>query len=183
MTPPKRLWPLPPGGATGGPAEPDPRWLLDDAWGRLRALLLAGMLAASSGPALAVLGGAVASVQEDQLRLAGTRTQSVHAYHQVHEIVMADGSRIREFVSPSGVVFAVSWNTRFKPDLQALLGSYHAEYDAEAREALRRPGIRRQLSFQHSDLVLESSGRLNHFSGRAWVPSLAPGGLAADALR
>ncbi len=150
---------------------------------RLAASLVFVALTASTGSARAVLGAAVASVQEDQLRLAGTRTQSVHAYHQVHDIVMADGSRIREFVSPSGVVFAVSWDTRFKPDLQALLGTYHAEYDAEAREALRRPGIRRQLSFKHADLVLETSGHLNHFSGRAWVPSLTPGGLAGDALR
>ena len=150
---------------------------------RLAASLVVFTLAASAGPARAALGAGVASVHEDQLRLAGTRTQSIHAYHQVHEIVMADGSRIREFISPSGVVFAVSWSTRFKPDLQALLGTYHAEYDAAAREALRRPGIRRQLSVQHSDFVLETSAHLNHFTGRAWVPSLTPGGLAADALR
>ena len=149
--------------------------------GRLMIMVFA--LAASADPARAVLGAPVASVQEDQLRLAGTRTQSVHAYHQVHEIVMADGSRIREFVSPSGMVFAVSWSTRFKPDLQALLGTYHAQYDAAAREALQRPGIRRQLSLQRSDFVLETNAHLNHFTGRAWVPSLTPGGMTADAMR
>jgi len=145
------------------------------------ALVAAALLHA--GAAHAVLGEAAASVQADQMRVRGARALHVALTHQVHEIVMADGSRIREFVSADGVVFAVAWNTRLKPDLQALLGLHHSAYMAAAREALRQPGVHRHVVLRQGDLVVHSSGHLNSFVGKAYVPSLVPRGTDLDAIR
>jgi hypothetical protein len=103
---------------------------------------------------------------------------------QVQEVATADGGTIREYVSASGVVFAVSWRTRLKPRLEGMLGRYHADYAAAAAgEAARRPGIRRQAALGAPDLVVRSSSYLGSFSGYAFVPSLAPAGFGPEAVR
>ena len=96
---------------------------------------------------------------------------------------MADGSSIREFVTPSGVVFAVAWSTRFKPDLEALLGAHATTYATAASEALRLPGIRRHVELRRGDLVVRSTAHLNAYVGTAWLQSLVPQGVGVDALR
>ncbi len=96
---------------------------------------------------------------------------------------MADGSSIREFISPDGIVFAVSWSTRFKPNLESLLGTHAAGYAAAASEAMRTPGIRRNVALQRGDLVVHSTTHLNAFVGRAYLRSLVPQGIGADELR
>ena len=100
-----------------------------------------------------------------------------------HEITLADGSSIREYVTPGGIVFAVAWSTRFKPDLAALLGQHAGAYAAAASEAMKAPGIRRHVELRQGDLVVQSGGRLNAFVGRAWLRSLVPEGVNIDALR
>lgn len=105
---------------------------------------------------------------------------------QVVERASGDGGWIREYVSPQGIVFAVSWNTRFKPRLDTLLGRYQAGYAAAASQAMARPGraaVQRQATLRADDLVVQSSGFLNTFHGRAWAPSLVPAGFDAATLR
>ena len=105
---------------------------------------------------------------------------------QMVERASGDGGWIREYVSPQGIVFAVSWNTRFKPRLDTLLGRYQAGYAAAASQALARPGraaVQRQATLRADDLVVQSSGFLNTFHGRAWAPSLVPAGFDAATLR
>ena len=151
---------------------------------RLAASALASLAFLGTQDAHAVLGGVASTIHEDQMRMSGTRRQSVVGNNvQVHEITMADGSHIREFVSPAGIVFAVTWNTRFKPKLEDLLGSHHAAYAAAAREALRQPGIKRNVVLRSGELVVHSSAYLNTFVGKAYVQSLVPSGVNADAIR
>ncbi len=136
-------------------------------------------------PAHAVLGADAASIAADQTRLRGARHAMAiaGATVQTHEITMADGSSIREFVSPSGVVFAVAWSTRLKPDLEALFGAHAPAYAAAASEALRVPGIRRHIELRRGDLVVRSTVHLNAYVGKAWLQSLVPQGVGVDALR
>lgn len=155
---------------------------------RLRALAAALLVATASLvalPARAVLGGDVSTIAGDQARLQGTRHAAVASSAQVrtHEITLADGSSIREFVTPGGIVFAVAWSTRFKPDLAALLGAHAASYAAAASEALRAPGIRRHVELRRGDLVMHSTVHLNSHVGKAWLQSLVPDGVPLDALR
>lgn len=150
-----------------------------------RASAVAACLVCATLPARAVLGANASSIAADQTRLRGARhAMSVNrAPVQVHEITMADGSSIREFVSPSGVVFAVAWSTRFKPNLDLLLGAHAAAYAAAAGEALRVPGIRRRVELRRGDLVVHSTAHLNAWVGRAWLQSLVPQGADVDVLR
>ncbi|MGZ5653016.1 MAG: DUF2844 domain-containing protein [Caldimonas sp.] len=149
------------------------------------AATLAAAVMLAAPPARAVLGGDVATIADDHARLQGTRHQAVALSGQVrsHEIALADGSSIREFVTPSGIVFAVAWSTRFKPNLEALLGQHAAGYAAAASEAMRAPGIRRHAELRRGDLVVQSTAHLNSYVGKAWLQSLVPEGVHVDALR
>jgi hypothetical protein len=133
-----------------------------------------------------VLGGDEASVQADQQRLQGVRRQSLSMRAQtaavMHEIRQSDGSVIREYMTPDGRVFAVTWSTHFRPDLETLFGAHAASYTAAAAEAMKSPGIKRQVHLQRDDLVVRASAHLNVFMGRAHVRSLVPAGVDVDAL-
>jgi hypothetical protein len=147
------------------------------------ALLLAGGLAVA--PAHAVLGGNASTIAGDGARLKATRHQVASLSTQVgsHVSTLADGSSILEYTNPGGIVFAVAWSTRFKPDLAALLGQHAAAYAAAASDAMKAPGIRRQVDLRQGDLVVQSAGRMNAFVGKAWLRSLVPEGVDVDALR
>jgi len=136
-------------------------------------------------PAHAVLGGAVETVDADAARMAGVRRVAAgpQANVRVHSIVRADGSAVHEYVSASGVVFAIAWHTRFKPDLAALLGAQAPAYAAAARRALAAPGIRRHVALEEGDLVVHATAHLNAFAGRAYLKSLLPAGTPPDAIR
>ena len=90
--------------------------------------VVALFILASSTPADAVLGADAASISADHARLSGGQKRPLNMRNpqlQAHEIAMVDGSSIREYVAPNGVVFAVAWSTRFKPDLMSLLGRWN----------------------------------------------------------
>jgi hypothetical protein len=165
---------------------------------RRRAAGLAfGLALAACAPARAALGGDAASIEEDRARLAaqhvvatmsrpqGQVTAQAQPQPQVqeHRLVLADGSTVREFAVAGGRVFAVSWSTRLKPRLDALLGAQSDRYAAAARRALLVPGARHALSFDEGDLVVHATTRLNSNVGTAYLRSLVPAGLSIDAIR
>ena len=153
------------------------------------------VLAAGGGasPARAALGGDVSSVQADQVWLTGARRHATMAPSaqaaptatpiQVHEITTADGSSVREYMTDAGIVFAVSWSTHFKPDLPALFGLHASTYADAASQAMRTPGIKRQVMLERGDLVVQSGVHFNHFVGKAYVKSLVPADVHVDQLR
>src|SRR5690349_21572751 len=96
----------------------------------LTTLLLALLL----GPvaAHATLGEPEASIENVRratrtTRAAGIRRGSGATTYTVHELKNAGGV-IREYVSASGVVFAVTWTGHRSPDLKTILGGYEGEY-------------------------------------------------------
>jgi len=147
----------------------------------------------------AELGGDLSSIDRDQVRLKGERHQvnvqtqpragarvqamAVRTPLLAHEITQTDGSIIREFLSPSGIVYAVAWQTHFKPDLGALFGQHAAHYAVAAKEAMKTPGIKRNVVLQGSDLVVHATSHYNVFIGQAYVPSLVPVGVDVHDLR
>lgn len=147
------------------------------------ACVLAAALAAAT-PAAAVLGEDLASVHADQLRLGAARRQQVQLTMQVHVLSLPDGSSIRQYATPDGRVFAVSWNTRFKPRLDQLLGQHFATYAEGGRRAqAQRPGVAHSARVARGDLVVESVAHLQAHVGRAWLVSKLPAGTTPDALR
>jgi len=138
------------------------------------------VLATSALPVWAVLGGSAESVVADQVRLEAKRSVVENREYTVHEISRDDGTVIREYVTTAGKVFGVSWTGPTIPDLSQLLGPYNTEY----QNALRtKPGRRRSAVVRNPDLVVESSGHMRAFHGRAYLKSLLPNGVAEETVK
>jgi hypothetical protein len=122
----------------------------------------------------ATLGGDTASVQTNQEHLGAARQVQRLKTGERHELVLPSGILVREYVSPDGAVYAITWHGPRMPDLRELLGPYFAqlvESDSRPREGIHR------MTMTGPDLVVRSSGHRGSFAGRAWVPSLVPAGV------
>ncbi len=73
-----------------------------------------------------------------------------------------------------------SWRGPSPPNLQLILGQYFSAYQAAAKQPVVR---HRLVSVTGSDLVIESSGKMRAFVGRAWVPALLPSGVTAAEIQ
>jgi hypothetical protein len=133
-------------------------------------------------PAHAALGGDAASVASDADALHGVIHSTPLQQYDIDEITSENGMRLREFLSRSGVVFAVTWSGPAMPDLEKLLGTSFKTYTA-AVAAENHRGLKRSLRVATSDLVVESDGHMRAFSGRAYLPALIPPGTSAADLR
>jgi hypothetical protein len=134
--------------------------------------------------AQAELGAMQDTIQADQIRFKGYRSRHIEWQMTTHEITLADGSGIREYVNAAGQVFAVSWRTRLKPNLQTLLGAQYAPLsDAALEQPKGVASMKRERSVRLTNLVVHQGGRINAFAGIAYVPALVPNGVDADALR
>jgi hypothetical protein len=134
-------------------------------------------------PALAALGGDVASVQDDQAHMKGSLKTTEATTYTLHEIKGDSGTTVREYVSPAGDVFAVSWQGPFLPDMKQILGSYFQAFSSAARAQRTARRGRGPLSIQQSGLVVESGGHMRAFSGRAYDPGKLPQGVSANEIR
>jgi hypothetical protein len=133
-------------------------------------------------PALAALGGDVASVHEDQAQMKATlKTTQAEAY-AVHEIKDSAGTVVKEYVSPAGKVFAISWHGQFIPNMQQLLGTYFDQF-AQAAKAQRESGPgHRPVNIQQPGFVFHNGGHMRSYFGKAYVPEMVPQGVNPDAI-
>jgi len=144
---------------------------------RTAILLLALGLPAA---AFAALGGDESSVQADQAQLHASLHTTQTAAYTVHELQASTGHVVREYVSPSGTVFGVTWQGPTKPDLRQLLGSHFDEVKPATPAARVRRG---PVVIHQPGLVLEMGGHVRAFAGRAYIPELVPAGVQADTIR
>lgn len=142
------------------------------------------LLTGAAAPAKAGLGNTVDSVQSDRASMKGQmRTRSAAGY-SVEEIKAASGTVVREYVSPAGVVFAVSWYGPAMPNLQQALGSYFARFQAavHARQAQGMHHGHNHLQIRTPSLVVHAGGHMRQYFGVAYVPSLLPPNLSVSDL-
>ena len=147
-----------------------------------RALLLAGLALVTIGvtvPAAASLGGDEATVAADHAAIAGTMKVARVQRYAVHEIAAPSGTVVREFVSPAGKVFAVAWSGPTMPDLRQVLGPYFDTYVAAVAQRKARGPVRVELP----GLVVQSSGHMRAFVGKAYLPDGMPAGVATEEIR
>jgi Protein of unknown function (DUF2844) len=128
----------------------------------------------------AALGEPEQSVQQDRQRMAGQSKRTVYPTYTLHEITASGGRVIREYVSPSGTVFAVAWESPTLPDFASLLGPYFAAFQQATATRSRRHG---PLYIQAGPLVVESGGRMRAFRGRAYITDLIPANVSKDVIR
>jgi hypothetical protein len=129
----------------------------------------------------AVLGGNEQSVLADQEHLKGSHRAITSASYSVHEITTASGHVVREFVSPSGTVFAVGWEGPTMVDLSTLLGTYFELYKQSM--AQRPPSLNAPIDLETPGFVFQQAGHMRAFHGRAYVPALAPSGAQLGDIR
>jgi hypothetical protein len=133
-----------------------------------------------SVPAAATLGEDVNSVPADQAQMQGTLKITSAAKFAVHEIQLPSGTVVKEYVSPAGMVFAVSWQGPSIPDLQQVLGRYFEQYTEAAKTQGAGPGPR---VTQQPGLVVQSGGHMRAFFGRAFAPQMLPRGVLAEDIQ
>jgi len=144
------------------------------------ALILSAILGSTS--AWAVLGEPEASVATDQRFFRGSEREEAHTGYKVHQITAKDGAVVREFVSPTGMIFEIAWQGTQIPNLEQLLGSHMAELQTGLSS--KTPRHTRGPVVLHTDqLVFVSAGRLRSFHGYAYVPGLVPANVAPEAIR
>jgi hypothetical protein len=130
--------------------------------------------------ASAELGGTARSIEQDRAKMqASVATRQTQRY-AVHELTTGSGSKVREFASPDGSVFAVAWEGPFHPDYQQLLGRY---FDQLKRSPQGRRTRRAPLTIDTSAFVFQSFGHFRGLAGRAYVPGMVPAGVGVEEIR
>jgi hypothetical protein len=131
-------------------------------------------------PAYAVLGGKAASVAADQSRMKANLKVTSNGRFQVHELQADGGNVVREYVSPDGNVFGVTWMGRTMPQYSQLLGSYT---DRITKAAQSRRNHRAPLVIQEPGFVFSAFGHMRFYSGRAYIPSMVPAGVLPEEIQ
>ncbi len=130
-----------------------------------------------SSPAFAVLGESETSIEKVRQHYNGEALQSPQTFktYSRNSFKSPDGFIIREFINPSGQVFAVAWKGPAHPDLSLLMGQYFDEVRVKNREPhqARKPYLRRQTE----NVVITKWGHMSDLHGYAIIPSLTPPGV------
>lgn len=135
---------------------------------------------ATALPAFAALGEDQSSINSDQVHLKASVRSIPHQFYSVQEMQTPSGTTIRQFISPQGTVFAVSWQGS-APDLEQLLGNYFEEFVAASRQQRSRRG--RGIHVDDGDLVIDTGGHMRFVVGRAFLRSKTPSPVTRDEIR
>ena len=99
------------------------------------------------------------------------------ASYSVTETTLATGTIVKEYLTSGGVVFAVSWVGPFLPDLRELLGQH---FDTLTEEVSKTPRAgHTQVAVHRGALVVQASGHMRAFQGKALLTTLLPAGVTA----
>ena len=138
------------------------------------------LLTVSSPGAFAALGGkplAQSPLAASALRELKSVSAETNPEYNTQVVELTSGTIVHEFVSASGVVFAVNWRGPVLPDFGTILGSNIDVFNAEAhlaRTSGKRGGA---LGIQSQGLVVLSAGHMRSFHGYAYLESLVPAGI------
>lgn len=125
-------------------------------------------------PAWAALGGSADSVESDRVSMKGLTRPAPAGALQKEVLQLPSGTVVTEYLGTSGAVYAVTWRGPVLPNLQQVLGTYFPSY----KSASLAPVVRHRLvKVSTPNVVIESSGKMRAFVGRAWIPALLPSGV------
>jgi predicted methyltransferase len=148
---------------------------------RVASVLAFVLLPTTLTPVMAGVGQPVQAVARDAAAMGGSvLVRAGSGNFSVQEIVAPGGGLVREYVGPSGMVFAVSWSGPTMPDLKALLASYYPRFALQAQASERGSKV---LAIQCSDFVLRILKLPRGLAGAAYVPQLMPSGVTAAQLK
>jgi hypothetical protein len=130
----------------------------------------------------ATLGESVNSVTTNKKSLSAVRSiEKTASKYTVYES-QYDTITIREYASPSGIVFGIAWIGLTHPDLTPLLGSYASEHKKALNQVKRQHGSKR-VKVKSENVVVEKWGHMRKLQGRAYAPDLIPEGVSVDEIK
>ncbi len=141
---------------------------------------LAALLLASAGTGHAALGGWPEPFHSADAR-AGAGVSVTAPNYVRRETTLASGTQVREYISATGLVFAVAWEGPVLPNLKSLLGKYFATLVAETSKAPKAG--RSSVAIEQQEVFIYSGGRMRAFEGAAWIPAQLPAGFSAADVR
>ena len=128
------------------------------------------------GVCFAELGGTTASILAEQKQFNSELTSTQQNGYSLYTQTLASGTSFQEYVSPGGIVFAISWSGPTLPNIQAIFGSYYGNYLSAAQQS------RRSIYSSSDSLVIQSTGMMGAFQGFAFLPKQAPTGFTVNNL-
>lgn len=138
------------------------------------------IMLAYAGAGHAALGGLPEQFGSEGATVVSSASAAASNY-LTRDTTLATGTQVREYVSGSGVVFAVTWEGPILPDLKALLGKH---FDTMVAESARLPKAgRSRIAINRPEVVINSGGHMRAFEGSAWIPAEFPAGFTADGVR
>jgi hypothetical protein len=154
---------------------------------RVNALFLGFYFAAftlvTAQQAQATLGESVDSVASDRKAFSAVQHATLARNGYTVQELKSDANVVREYVSTSGIVFAIAWNGLSHPDLTTLLGNYVGEYQQALRLTASQKGRRRYLQIKADRIIVEKWGHMRNMQGRAYIPALIPSGVSINELK
>jgi len=102
--------------------------------------------------------------------------------YSMQETQLESSTVVREYTTPAGVVFAITWQGPVLPNLQTLLGNYFPAFSQETSRAQQAGHQRTRVLMQTPGLVVQSAGRMGRFRGHAYAPDLVPQGVNMQEL-
>lgn len=151
-------------------------------YGLLFAFSLSASILMTTQQVHATLGESSDTIVKDRKALSAVRRGTTTRNGYTVQELVSDANVVREYISPSGTVFAIAWNGLTHPDLLQLLGSYTDEYRQALRQTPRKQG-RRQFRVKANRVVVEKWGHMRNLQGRAYVPALIPSGVNVDEIK
>lgn len=148
----------------------------------LLSLATIGVTAGFCVPALASLGGDIKSIEADRTAMGGSVKVTQTANYEIHQMQTPAGTVVTEYLSSEGMVFAVAWHGQFVPQMQQILGTYFQQYSADLQAREKRYG-HQPLNLQDPNLVVQTSGHMRNYFGRAYIPDQLPPGMTVDQIQ
>lgn len=131
---------------------------------------------AFTGLSRAELGGTTASILAEQKQFNSQLTSTQQNGYSLYIQTLTSGTSFQEYVSPSGIVFAISWNGPTLPNIHAIFGNYYGNYLSASQQS------RRSIYSSSDSLVIQSTGMMGAFQGFAFLPKEAPAGFTVNNL-
>jgi hypothetical protein len=130
----------------------------------------------------ATLGESVDSVASDRKASSAVQHATTTRNGYTVQEFTSEANAVREYVSPSGVVFAVAWNGLSQPDLTSLLGTYVDEYQQALRQTPSQKG-KRHSQVRAKRVIVEKWGHMRNLQGRAYISALIPSGVNINEIK
>jgi hypothetical protein len=132
--------------------------------------------------ARATLGESADTVQPERKDSSAVRHTTLSRNGYTVREVASGANVLREYISPSGVVFAIAWNGVSHPDLTSQLGTYAGEYQKALRKTTGQKG-KRHMQVKAERVIVEKWGHMRNMQGRAYIPALLPSGVRIDEIK